>query len=86
MINDMKRLIKPNVTGVIGIFFLIFSNHQTVFASATEPANLNRSEMVPFYWMVFIVGGCIAVTLSYVSWRKYKGEQKKRAKKDKTFD
>lgn len=31
------------------------------------------SVMVPFYWMILIIGGLILITLSYVSWRKYKG-------------
>lgn len=45
-------------------------------------ATKTNTEMAPFYWMVVIVGGCIAITLTYVSWRKYKGEKKKRIKKD----
>ncbi|MFC4557372.1 sporulation protein YpjB [Virgibacillus kekensis] len=40
------------------------------------------TEMAPFYWMVIIVGGCIAATLTYVSWRKYRGEKKKQMNKD----
>ncbi|WP_439144714.1 sporulation protein YpjB [Virgibacillus salinus] len=42
----------------------------------------NNAEMIPFYWMLTIVGGCIAVTLTYVSWRKYKGEKKKQSERD----
>ncbi|GGM22921.1 hypothetical protein GCM10011351_06000 [Paraliobacillus quinghaiensis] len=35
---------------------------------------------VSFYWMIFIVGGIIIVTLAYVAFKKYKGEKKKKQK------
>lgn len=66
---------------IIGIFF---SLQKMVPMEAAELDNKslngeveNTKDMLPFYWTVGIVGGCIAVTLSYVSWRKYKGEEKK---------
>ncbi|MYL45275.1 hypothetical protein GLV94_06430 [Virgibacillus halodenitrificans] len=37
-------------------------------------------------WTVIIVGGCIGITLSYVSWRKYKGEKNKKMQKDDLVD
>ncbi|HAM81169.1 MAG TPA: hypothetical protein DCO80_10190 [Ornithinibacillus sp.] len=43
-----------------------------------------NEEMFPFYWLILIVGGSIMSTLTYVSWRKYKGE--KRAKQDRQND
>ncbi|GAA0599924.1 hypothetical protein GCM10009001_15370 [Virgibacillus siamensis] len=45
-------------------------------------AKANHSSLEPLYWMTIIVGGCIAVTLTYVSWRKYKAEKKKNVNKD----
>ncbi|HLS66603.1 MAG TPA: sporulation protein YpjB [Pseudogracilibacillus sp.] len=36
---------------------------------------------IPFPAMITLIGGVIFVTLSYVSWRKYKGERKKRRDK-----
>lgn len=60
----------------------------SVLANTTEENPTKGKEMIPFYWMIFIVGSCIAVTLSYVSWRKYKGEQNKKQEqsKDKSVD
>lgn len=43
-------------------------------------------DMTPFFWAVGIVGGCIAITLAFVSWKKYKAEEKKQVKKDTTVD
>lgn len=39
-------------------------------------------EMIPFFWVVGIIGGCIGLTLAYVSWRKYQAEKKKQQKKN----
>lgn len=50
--------------------------HVVIFTKTNEPG------MIPFYWMTIIVGGCIAATLTYVSWRKYKAEKKKHLNKD----
>ncbi|SFE46107.1 Sporulation protein YpjB (SpoYpjB) [Lentibacillus persicus] len=47
--------------------------------AATSTANVT---MAPFYWMIGIVGGSIAITLSYVGWRKYRGERKKQTDDD----
>lgn len=38
-------------------------------------------EMVYFFLTVGIIGGVIGLTLSYVSWKKYKAEKKKQSKK-----
>lgn len=40
--------------------------------------NTNTLELIPFFWTVGIVGGCIGLTLAYVSWRKYRAEEKKK--------
>ncbi|MCT2537370.1 sporulation protein YpjB [Aquibacillus koreensis] len=37
--------------------------------SASSKGRLN------FIWLLSVVGGCITVTLSYVTWKKYKGEK-----------
>ena len=39
-------------------------------------------ELLPLFPALLIVGGFILITLSYVSWRKYKGEKEKAAKKE----
>jgi hypothetical protein len=48
-----------------------------------------NAELVPLFPALLIVGGFIILTLSYVSWRKYKGEKEKiekKAKRDKLVD
>ena len=49
-----------------------------------QPAMEQKGQLFPFIWIVLIVGGCIGITLTYVSWRKYRGEKKN--KQDKTVD
>jgi len=46
-------------------------------AQNTDGSDLanKQADMSPFYWTLGIIGGCIAVTLAYVSWKKYRGEQ-----------
>ncbi|MFD1849519.1 sporulation protein YpjB [Oceanobacillus bengalensis] len=39
-----------------------------------------------FIWPVAIVGGSIVLTLSYVSWRKYKGNQNQRKNSERQND
>lgn len=48
-----------------------------------------NAELVPLFPVLLIVGGFIILTLSYVSWRKYKGEKAKgqeQKKRDKLVD
>ena len=68
MVKHMKKLINSLLVVLIGIIIIMFPK--------------KNFDMVPFYWIIGIVGGCIAVTLSYVSWKKYKEEEKKQTKKD----
>lgn len=42
-----------------------------------SPPPEKGAQKFPFYWVIAIVGGCIAITLTYVSWRKYKADEKK---------
>jgi membrane protein implicated in regulation of membrane protease activity len=76
----MKRnqFLKTVIFIIIGIilyfiFDLIFG--EVVSADDTKKGN---DDLFPFYWLMVIVGGSIASTLSYVSWRKYKGEKKEK--------
>lgn len=41
----------------------------------------NKLEMLPLYWTIGVIGGCIALTLIFVGWRKYKAEKKQVNKK-----
>lgn len=69
---------------IIGVF--VYSPYRIAalqFKFYAAPVHTQAtSDMTPFYWMIAIVGGLIAITLSYVSFRKYKGEEKKRKEKD----
>ncbi len=74
---------------VIGVYIYFQLTKTISYAKQLIPINNpyimssnNKADMIPFYWMVAIVGGCIAVTLTYVSWRKYKGEKKKQSDRD----
>jgi len=49
--------------------------------SMSTKENTNSLELIPFFWTVGIVGGCIGLTLAYVSWRKYRAEEKKKHEK-----
>lgn len=42
-------------------------------------------QFTPFFWTIAVIGGCITVTLAYVSWKKYKAEKQSK-RKDKSFD
>lgn len=48
--------------------------HQNIVEHATK-----SFEMQPLFWTIGIIGGCIAMTLIFVSWRKFKAEKKKRS-------
>ncbi|WP_156855872.1 sporulation protein YpjB [Oceanobacillus sp. AG] len=45
-----------------------------------------NAELIPLLPALLIVGGFILITLSYVSWRKYKGEKIRRGRKTKGGD
>ncbi|TFJ93825.1 sporulation protein YpjB [Lentibacillus salicampi] len=80
------KFIKCLLIAFIGIYIyiqlsapIVASAHQPLTLTAKTTSSIN---MVPFYWMVGIVGGSIAITLSYVSWRKYRAEKKKQTDDD----
>ncbi|MBU5265431.1 hypothetical protein KQI21_00825 [Virgibacillus proomii] len=70
---------------IIGDGFLISNMQASTLFTTTGPKEQNGG-IIPLIWIVIIVGGCIGITLTYVSWRKYKGEAEKRNKQDKTVD
>lgn len=83
MVKHMKKLINSLLVVLIGIIIIMFfSSHMSISAEEVNQLPKKNFDMVPFYWIIGIVGGCIAVTLSYVSWKKYKEEEKKQTKKD----
>lgn len=67
-------------------FSTVFSMTVTAEQMKDTPMPQKNFDMTPFYWAIGIVGGCIAITLAYVSWKKYRAEEKKEARKDTTVD
>ena len=54
----------------------IFNEESIMADDSVESQQVtNNFELIPFFWTVGIVGGCIGLTLIYVSWRKYKAEE-----------
>lgn len=86
--ENIKRVL---TSVLIGIFLYVqFGAIIVSGADSNQPKETFSAEenigIIPLMWTVAIVGGSIAITLSYVSWRKYKAEQKRKAKKDKLID
>lgn len=82
MVNLLKRYYAVYI--LIGIITMIF-----IFPSVAEAIAVNNSAPIEktkdkqsLYYIVAIVGGAIGITLTYVSWKKYKAEEKKKIKKD----
>jgi len=69
---------------LIGVIIILFSLIQinAAYAKVEQSDKMYISSIVPFYWMIMLIGGIIIITLSYVSWKKYKGDQKKRRNRD----
>lgn len=65
---------------ILSVFSVIKLNH--TYANARSNLDYDVSTMVPFYWMILIIGGLILITLSYVSWRKYKGTIKRKKNRE----
>lgn len=82
-----KKLFYIFHTVIITIIFLTLFTF-IAFAETTNNtyATEKNFDMTPFFWVVGIVGGCIALTLSYVSWRKYQAVEKKQSKHDVRVD
>lgn len=72
--SNIVKLIIWFIIGILCYFIieLLISDNVTALVKAEKKGN-NR--MFPFYWLMLIVGLIIVSTLSYVSWRKYKGEK-----------
>lgn len=89
MVIRWKLLVRTTAAVLIGILLYVYSSPLMVEASiavANEAVSENQFVIAPFVWTAIIVGGSIIITLSYVSWRKYKAETKEAGKKDKSVD
>lgn len=85
--NKFLKILPFIIVLVVGsIFFLTeILSVDPIMAddSIQTQENTNHLELIPFFWTVGIVGGCIGLTLAYVSWRKYRAEEKKKLEKEK---
>jgi len=65
---------------MIGVILCLLSivRLKHAYASVSENKEELSITMVPFYWLIMLIGGLILITLSYVSWRKYKGMKTRR--------
>jgi len=58
------------------VFVKTFFINQYILAEISE--NTKQPNMATFLLTISLIGGTIIVTLVYVSWRKYRGEQNKK--------
>ncbi|WP_373896160.1 sporulation protein YpjB [Virgibacillus natechei] len=87
MVKREKAYIILFIILAIGIMVHVQPASMEAGSQLTESTDASADgNMEPFYWVVGIIGGCIVITLSYVSFRKYKGEKKKQKETDKTVD
>lgn len=78
------------MTSVVLLIHIAVTDSFDFFESLHFPSWLvMNADLIPLFPALFIVGGVIVITLSYVSWRKYRGEKEKtkaREKRDKLVD
>ncbi|GIO22637.1 sporulation protein YpjB [Oceanobacillus sp. J11TS1] len=82
------KLLRVMAIGIIG---MLSYRVEVIYAASISTPSIYHNSLVPspFILGVIIVGGCIIATLSYVSWKKYKGEKvanKELRKNDKSVD
>lgn len=80
---DRVRFFSITSCFIIGVIIFI-SSLLRLHESSAQVKQQVQSEtisLVPFYWMILLIGGSILMTLSYVSWRKYKADQQKAKKR-----
>ncbi|WP_339227987.1 sporulation protein YpjB [Oceanobacillus sp. FSL K6-2867] len=90
MVNRLKLIVRITAAVLIGIGLNIYFGVAWIEASVGNNEHIveKQSGITPLIWAAIIIGGCITLTLSYVSWRKYRAEVKaKEARnKDKLVD
>lgn len=79
----MTSIIIGFITILITTSHLVYANMYATSSAVTKTSS--GQELI--VWAIVIIGGSIGITLSYVSWRKYKGERNSKKKaKDKLID
>lgn len=86
MLGSKRVLIQKLTAILIGIWIYFQFGLMPVQANPSQATVLATQyfDFTPLFWVIVIVGGCIVLTLTYVSYRKYKGEKKKNKEKDKS--
>ncbi|MEN2766191.1 sporulation protein YpjB [Ornithinibacillus xuwenensis] len=79
--NKLVNIFKWLLIGILLYVLIEIIIGETVNAN-TKQNQKGDDNMFPFYWLIIIVGGIIAITLSYVSWRKYRGEKEEKKNLD----
>lgn len=74
----VRRLLIYGVFMIAAMVYLPTKIDAQVYTTMNVKAT---HDMSLFYWLIAIIGGIIAITLTYVGYRKYKGEEKKQKKK-----
>ena len=57
------------------ILFFVTKNFYLEVEQNKSHSHILLSSFVPFFSLLLLIGGSIVITLSYVSWRKYKGTE-----------
>lgn len=87
MVNN-RRFICMLTIMIIGTYFYV--DPISLQASSVHEITSETKEdfqFTPLILTIIIIGGFITITLSYVSWKKYKAEKKKQtSEKDKSVD
>ena|GEM_PF-3289062 len=78
--NKVVLFISAFILGICIILFSIVQLNKT-YAINELKEEVTFISIVPFYWMILVIGGIIVIALSYVAWRKYRGH-KLRQKRD----
>lgn len=88
MANIQKAFFYASAIVIMGTILSLLLKPITFQASSFHKVYVLNNQVfqfTPFFWTIAVVGGCITVTLTYVSWKKYRAEKKAKAK-DKSFD
>jgi len=75
--ND-KKIVYYIMTFIGALGFFLFLLEQRIEAKT----DASQFQPIPFSIVATIIGGVIILTLTYVSWKKYKAEKKRENKND----
>lgn len=79
--RNILRIFVAYLIGIIMVLILIDKGYASRIVKENNTSPL-LSGFVPFLSLVILIGGSILITLSYVSWRKYKANKIKEKLKD----